>query len=177
MREVWKDIVGFEGYYQVSNYGNIRNAKTLKLRKLQLWDGRYYGISLIKNYKRYAFRVHRLVAEAFIPNPNNLPEVNHKDENKLNNHVDNLEWCDHVYNNTYNGKHIKNAEYQKAFYKTPQGDLLRQRISNSVRNYYKDKPGPRKGKILSKEQRKHISDGAKRGWLKRKSAITTKEKV
>ena len=61
----------------------------------------YYSVDLRKNGKRYKCRIHRLVAEAFIPNPDNLPQVNHKDENKLNNEASNLEWCDNTYNTHY----------------------------------------------------------------------------
>lgn len=114
MVEIWKDIAGYENLYQVSNLGRVRSldmyvnhwrgGKVLrKGRELnQCADGRGYNIvSLCKNKEKKTWRVHRLVAQAFIPNPDNLPCINHKDENKLNNCVDNLEWCDHKYNNNY----------------------------------------------------------------------------
>lgn len=113
--EVWKDIKGYEGLYQVSNLGNIRslnamiNCKGARGIDKHIRYGRvlskaigttgYYIIVLSKNSKTKQARIHRLVAEAFIDNPNNYPCVNHIDGNKLNNNVDNLEWCSHSHNN------------------------------------------------------------------------------
>lgn len=113
MSEKWIDIKGYEGIYQVSNLGNIRqirkrnNAyncyyKTERLMKLQKTRKGYLRIQLNNDIeKRKTFAVHRLVAEAFIPNPDNLPQINHIDENKENNNVNNLEWCDNKYNANY----------------------------------------------------------------------------
>ena len=101
--EIWKDIKNYEGYYQVSNFGNIRSLhkrNKYNLMKLPIKRG-YYQIGLRKDGTRKFCQVHRLVAQAFIDNPLNLPQVNHKDENKLNNIVDNLEWCTVSYNNCY----------------------------------------------------------------------------
>ena len=102
--EEWKDIQGFEGWYQISNYGNIKSLDRISpgknnsvrhlkgaFMKLNIDTNGYYIICLHKNKIRYDFKVHRLVAQTFIPNPDNLPEVNHIDGDKLNNHVDNLE--------------------------------------------------------------------------------------
>lgn len=113
MEEIWKDIDGYEGLYQVSNIGRVRsltrnrrgrnnapNPIQGRILKQHICFG-YCYISLCKNRKYKGFRVHRLVATAFIPNPDNLPQVNHKDENKTNNCVDNLEWCDGKYNVNY----------------------------------------------------------------------------
>ena len=115
MREEWRDIKGFEGYYQVSNLGQIRsvdrkiyqshnqkdsNYKS-KLRKPTVDKHGYLEINLCKGSKSKKYLVHRLVANAFIPNPNNYPQVNHIDENKHNNFVDNLEWCTPKYNSNY----------------------------------------------------------------------------
>ena len=98
--EIWRDIEGYEGIYQVSNKGRIKHFKN-GIRKLSLKKNGYYGICLYNHRKYENFLIHRLVAEAFIPNKDNLPMVNHKDENKLNNNVDNLEWCDAKYNSNY----------------------------------------------------------------------------
>ncbi|MGN1342040.1 MAG: NUMOD4 domain-containing protein [Bacilli bacterium] len=99
MKEEWKKINDFD--YEISNLGNLRTLNTKELKKLQLDKDGYYTTTLWKNGKSYFKRINRLVAEAFIPNPDNLPVVNHKDENKSNNHVDNLEWCTVGYNNIY----------------------------------------------------------------------------
>lgn len=112
MQEIWKDILNYEGYYQISNYGNIKsfhNYRKGSILKPRLKKG-YYQIGLRKEGKRKWYAIHRLVAQAFIPNPNNLPQVNHKDENKLNNNVNNLEWCSVCYNNCY-GSRLKRVSY------------------------------------------------------------------
>lgn len=118
LNEIWRPIKGYEGLYEVSNLGRVRSldrwcshrrGKQLKKGKILLGGKDYDGYRLVLLYKegkRKTFKVHRLVAEAFIPNPNNLPQVNHKDENKLNNSVDNLEWCDAKYNSNY-GTHLE----------------------------------------------------------------------
>lgn len=100
MEEIWKDIKGFEDIYQVSNYGNIKNLKynTGSIRKSYLDRDGYPNIFLQVKNTRYRKFVHRLVAEAFIDNPHNLPCVNHKDGNKTNNNVENLEWVTHKEN-------------------------------------------------------------------------------
>lgn len=113
MQEIWRDIKGFEGIYQISNIGNIRSltrkVKTFngfrtskgQILKPQKTNTGYYSIDLRLNQKHNYFSVHRLVAETFIPNPNNLPIINHKDSNPLNNNVNNLEWCNQSYNVKY----------------------------------------------------------------------------
>lgn len=105
MIEIWKDIEepGFENLYEVSNTGFIRTKKSLKVLKFNL-SPFYYQVAL-SNCKRKCIKVHRLVAKAFIPNLGNKPEVNHKDGNRYNNRIDNLEWVTskensmHSYNN------------------------------------------------------------------------------
>lgn len=117
--EVWRDIKGYEGLYQVSNLGRVKSLKRkyinqygefgekeefIKMQKLNAFDKSqkdtqgYFVVSLSNNDKGKWVRVHRLVAAAFLPNPNNLPEVNHKDGNKQNNKADNLEWVTHAQN-------------------------------------------------------------------------------
>lgn len=115
--EIWKDVATFEGLYQVSNFGNVRSVT----RTITRSDGKVYvkqgkqlksfvtnrGYEYVmlndRNRKQHLKTVHRLVAQAFVDNPDNLAVVNHKDENKLNNAASNLEWCTHAYNNVYNG--------------------------------------------------------------------------
>lgn len=103
MEEIWKDVVGYENLYQVSNLGNVKSlcGKTPHLMKPQQNQYGYLHIGLRICNKHKNFDVHRLVAQAFIPNPNNLPCINHIDENKSNNNVENLEWCTYYYNNHY----------------------------------------------------------------------------
>ena len=106
INEIWRPIKGYEGLYQVSNLGRVKslnynhtgNEGILSPRKNSCG---YYNVILHKNKDKKSFRVHRLVAQAFIPNPNNLPEVNHKSEEKWLNTVENLEWCDKSYNVNY----------------------------------------------------------------------------
>lgn len=107
-QEIWKEIDGYEGLYQVSNLGNVKSLKngrwgTGKERILMAGKHKlgYLFVILFKEGKMKNYKVHRLVAEAFIPNPQKLPEVNHKDEDKSNNRVENLEWCDRKYNCNY----------------------------------------------------------------------------
>lgn len=114
MQESWKDIKDFEGIYQISNLGRVKSLRTYnsfkktyyyreKILKGKIDTNGYVMVCLCKGKQKYV-RVHRLVAEAFIPNPHNYPIINHKDENKQNNCVDNLEWCSYLYNNTYGTK-------------------------------------------------------------------------
>jgi len=106
VKEIWKDIKGYEKLYQVSNLGNIKSLKTGK-NLYYSKSKRYLRVGLFKDKKRKGFSIHRLVAEAFIPNPNNYPCVNHKDCNGNNNRVDNLEWCTYKQNNDYKNHHLK----------------------------------------------------------------------
>ena len=120
-KEIWKDIVGYEGLYQVSNLGRVKSLKRRvyagrgKMRwqyerilsdKKENGNG-YKIVNLFKNGKGKNKYIHRLVAESFLENPNNLPQINHKDENKSNNCVNNLEYCTCQYNCTYNNLHIR----------------------------------------------------------------------
>lgn len=108
--EIWKDIVGYEGKYQVSNQGRVRTffrhpeGRVLSQRKDK--DG-YMMCSPFKEGRRKVLKVHRLVALSFIPNPNGLPMINHKDENRANNKVENLEWCTSKYNANYGTHRVK----------------------------------------------------------------------
>jgi hypothetical protein len=120
MEEIWKDIEGYEGLYQVSNFGRVRSLdRTIKighklfgnmklkgrLFKQQLDEHGYYRVGFKVNNKQKNFQTARLVAAAFIPNPLNKPQVNHIDGKPKNNHVDNLEWCTQSENNIHAYKH------------------------------------------------------------------------
>ena len=106
-KEIWKDVVGYEGLYKVSNFGRVKSlprngtVKYEKLLRQKVSKKGYCTVALSKHGKIKYKMVHRLVAEAFLDNPKDLPQVNHKNENKLKNYVDNLEWCDAHYNMTY----------------------------------------------------------------------------
>lgn len=114
--EEWLPIDGYENLYQVSNYGRIKSLERIdnnnhlvkeKILKQKTTKYGYQQVGICKDKKQKRFQVHRLVANAFIPNPNNYPVVNHKDEVKTNNHVDNLEWCTVEYNCNYGTRNEK----------------------------------------------------------------------
>lgn len=116
--EVWKDIKGFEGLYQVSTMGRVRSfhkyggveQRILRIKKSKCG---YMTVILSKNGKGKTLLVHRLVAQAFISNPKSERFVNHKDEDKTNNQVDNLEWCSAEHNNTYGTRNQRAIESKK----------------------------------------------------------------
>ena len=116
--EVWRPIADFDGCYEVSNLGRVRSLDRIyykhfkdgrdgtthhkgRILKQRLNNKGYWVVCVVHNNKTYTLLVHRLVAKAFVPNPNNLPEVNHKDENPKNSNSENLEWCDRIYNIRY----------------------------------------------------------------------------
>lgn len=107
--EQWKDITDYEGLYQVSDLGNIRNANSTLMKKTLDSYG-YYTVTLYKNKVKKTFKVHRLVAQAFIEGYSINLQVNHKDEVKTNNTVSNLELCDNKYNCTYGSRTTKLAK-------------------------------------------------------------------
>jgi hypothetical protein len=134
MGESWRDIVGYEGFYQISNLGNVKSLSRHrvvgfadykskeKIIKQSTNNGGYKYVWLHKNGKRKIYKIHRLVAMAFLKNPLNYRCINHKDENRQNNIVENLEWCNHSYNNSY-GTRI---------------DKFREKVGKPVLQYTKD---------------------------------------
>lgn len=140
--EIWKDVVGYEGYYEVSNTGKVRNSQTGHILSPGLSQG-YHYVVLCRHGDRRNKQVNRLVAEAFIDNPENHPIVNHKNEVKTDNVVDNLEWCTYSYNNTYGNAPTHRSESLKG-----------QRAWN-------------KGKKMSAEFRKRVSEGMKKFYSER----------
>lgn len=127
MEEIWKEIIGFPNY-TISNFGNVKNIKRNKLMAKTIKSGGYLVVKINNSEGSKEFRIHRLVAIHFIDNPNNYPCVNHKDEIKVNNHIDNLEWCGHQYNNTY-GDRIEKAKkklYVRVEQYTKDGQFIRE---------------------------------------------------
>ena len=127
MEEIWKDIEGYEGFYKISNFGNVlslnygKHGYAKQLVPKVNNSGRLW-VELAKYGDKRQFLIHRLVGNAFIPNPDNLPQINHKDENIKNNCVENLEWCTNDYNlmytykrhpEKYNVKDIMHGGYAK----------------------------------------------------------------
>ena len=159
--EVWKDIQGYEGLYQVSNMGRVKSLERT------VWNGRsyykaperilkagkargYLRVMLCKDGKGKWYPVHRLVAIAFIPNPDNLPEVNHKDENKQNNCVENLEWCTRQYNVEYSKAKVVIGinkisglilEFPSAYEASRQTNINRGNICNCLKGRIKSAGG------------------------------------
>lgn len=135
--EIWKIIKGYENLYEVSNKGNVRSIKRKMLLKPFDNGLGYLRVWLYKKNKRELFYIHRLVAETFIPNPNNLPEVNHINEDKTDNRVENLEYCDRMYNVNFGtrsrsasksmkGVHINRKDLSKTVYQIDKytGEIL-----------------------------------------------------
>ena len=112
MEEIWKDKKDYEEHYQVSNCGRVKSIRFGKERILKPVPNSfgYLFVKLCKDGKAKAFTVHRLVAEAFLPNTDNLPLINHKDECKTNNNVNNLEWCNSKYNINFGTRNEKVSE-------------------------------------------------------------------
>ena len=149
MEEIWADIEGYEGLYQISNLGRVWSIRKEIYRKVGL-IGPYLSVSLTKDGHYDTFTIHRLVAKAFIPNPLDLPQVNHKDENPLNNCVDNLEWCDAKYNCNYGGRNSKIGDKSRGHRLT---DEVKKRISEKK----KGTPSPTKGIPHTEETKEKLS--------------------
>lgn len=120
--EVWRDVSGYEGYYQVSNLGRVKRVGGKVLKPVHNGNG-YVKVQLCKDAVVKKFFVHRLVAIAFVSNPRNVNCVNHLDENPLNNRADNLEWVTKAENNRYG--------------------TMPQRISATLKEYFKTHPNPK----------------------------------
>lgn len=123
--EVWKDIKGYEGLYQISNYGRVKSMARIKKHSYNgiahlkekilkpICINGYQRVSLSKDSKMTHKFIHSLVADAFVKNPHNYPEINHKDENKANNIYHNLEWCTHSYNINYGTRNERVSKKEK----------------------------------------------------------------
>lgn len=162
---VRKPIKGYEGYYEVDQFGRCfgcdrvvhvndngreydKPAKGKQLKQTLHSKG-YKTVSLTKDGVTKQMFVHRAVADAFIPNPDNLPMVNHKDEDKTNNFAENLEWCTAAYNNTYGSKTMRQAEKIRG---VPHSKQHKEDIAKSLREYYKTHPSASIGHISEKRK-------------------------
>lgn len=132
--EQWKPIDGFNGRYYISNRGRVYSCLSNRVLKNIKNDNGYFSIELSdQNHKSKRFLIHRLVGIAFLDNPNGLPCINHKDEDRGNNCIENLEWCSHKYNSNYGTcieRRVKNTDYSKPFYK-------KLAVENSMKNRVK----------------------------------------
>lgn len=166
--EVWKDVVGYEGLYQISSYGEVRSLDKIinlpnggtyikfgKTRKKREDKNGYWTITLRRDGIPKTLKVHRLVAMAFLDNPNCFSQVNHKDEDKKNNYFKNLEWCDANYNNKYGtrGKRISASRMGVGKGKKL-SDETKRKMSEAHKNIL--------GRPVSAETRLKISESLKR---------------
>ena len=171
MNEIWKDIEGYEGLYQISNYGRVKSLRfnhtdnNPRILKNVIVKG-YCCVNLYKDKKMKMLKVHRLVAQAFIPNPNNLPVINHIDEDKTNNFVGNLEWCSVEYNSRYGTARQRGADKlrkwtkeEKKQVKRVQYKLWRQKpeVNERLREYCKKYRQDHKEELSAKQKEKWLS--------------------
>jgi hypothetical protein len=158
---VWKPIVGYEGKYEISTLAQVRNehGKILK-QGIKRTNGTCYKVvGLCKGGKCHTKYIHRLVAEAFIPNPDCLPFINHKDEDGTNNLIENLEWCTPQYNTTYRDAHKKRGKKLRGILHTEEH---KNKISDGLRTYYANNESKSKGRVSEKRKgvilREHLDD-------------------
>ena len=144
MNEIYKDIQGYEGKYQISNLGNVYSLITNKILKPRLTLDGYYQVDLCKNGVKKHLYIHRLVAQSFLDNPKNYKIVNHKDENSMNNIVSNLEWCNSTYNNNYGNckRKISEANSIKINQYDMDGNFIKQWLGiNNIERCFKINKG------------------------------------
>ncbi len=145
----WKSIIGYENEYLVSNNGDVFSLRSKKRLKPSINEKGYMRVCLQKRGMKSWKRVNRLVAEAFIPNPDNLPMVNHKDEDKTNNFLENLEWCTAQYNNTYGNKAKRQANKIRGI---AHSNEHKKKITSSILKYYETHDSASIGRISEKRK-------------------------
>ena len=192
IEEIWKPVIGYEGLYEVSSYGRVKSLckydsrnRFREERILKLCANRlgYLKVGLSSNNKTKKYLVHRIVAEAFIPNPNNLPIINHRDENPSNNNVDNLEWCTAKYNSNYGTRNdriratrlrngtstgLSREEYSKKWYQEHKNEQ-----DKWHKEYYQENKDKRReyNKKYYQENKDRICGQQKEYYLKKKEQI------
>lgn len=197
IKEEWRPVVGYEGLYEISNLGNVKSLnyhREKKDRILNIYDcNGYKFVNLYKDGNPKKGQIHRLVAMAFIPNPNNFPIINHKDENLSNNRVENLEWCDYKYNTNY-GNRVKKfvAKKNKRIVQlSKEGEVITEyssfmeaqektglqytnisKVCRGLREFcggyrwkYFDKETEKKSKRKSKEEKEYMESMAKKNYI------------
>ena len=171
--EIWRPVVGYEGLYEVSSYGRVRSLdkydsrnRFRKGRILTLYTetGGYLRAHLSSNGKAKHHSVHRLVAEAFIPNPDNLPEINHIDEDKINNRADNLEFCNRKYNVNYGTRtdRMRDTKIKNGTYTGLSREEYMKKWNQENKEYHKK---------WNQENKERIRDYKKQYYLKRKAGL------
>lgn len=158
--KVIKPIHGYEGLYAVDNFANVYSVRRdMKTLTKQINPDGYEVVSLCRGGRCETKKVHRLVAEAFIPNPDCLPFINHKDEDGTNNLIENLEWCTPQYNTTYRGAHKKRGKKLRGILHTEEH---KSKISDGLRTYYANNESKSKGRVSEKRKgvilREHLDD-------------------
>ena len=147
-----KEIQDFPGY-TITDDGKVISYKFKEPRIMKTWYQKsgYENIKLCKNNQTYHFLIHRLVAEAFIPNPNNLPEVNHKNKDRADNRVENLEWCDYLYNNNYGTKPERLSK-----------SMIGRPAWNKGKKMSEEQKAKMRGRTFSEEHIKHLCESARK---------------
>lgn len=184
--EVWKDVLDYEGHYQVSSLGRVKSVERIVLVKsgTRLIHERilksevckstgYAYVNLHKDGKLKHCTVHRLVALAFVDNPNNLPMVNHKDENRLNNSADNLEWITNEDNLSYSDAWHKGVKTRRTymgkanpFYGKHHTDEIKEKCGKAIRGKIFVNDGSKEIAINPDELNSYLERGYKRGYIR-----------
>lgn len=167
--ENWKDAVGYEGLYKVSDIGNVMSVRTGKLLKTKKNNRGYIQVHMFINKKDYMQLIHRVVGKAFIDNPDNLPQINHKDEDKNNNSVENLEWCTNIYNRRYGTgcqRSTEHHDYKKISILNSKPIMQFSKKGQLLNTFYGVKEAERQTNICESNIRKSMRQGYYAGGYK-----------